>query len=88
MSQPTKIQKLVVLSCLSIRMRRRKVSTRWEEATRVLSFCASQEPHRWAEQPLSGAEMSDVRRTDRIVAMAEAMAATPGGSIPRRSAHP
>jgi hypothetical protein len=32
--------------------------------------------------------MSDVRRTDRIVAMAEAMAATPGGSIPTLFAHP
>src|SRR5712691_6885810 len=53
-----------------------------------MSFCASQEPHRWAEQHCSGAEMSDVRRTDRIVAMAEAMAATPGGSIPTIFAHP
>jgi hypothetical protein len=53
-----------------------------------MSFCASQEPHLWAEQHCSGAEMSDVRRTDRIVAIAEAMAATPGGSIPTLFAHP
>ena len=53
-----------------------------------MSFCASQEPHLWAEQHFSGAEMSDVRRTDRIVAIAEAMAATPGGSIPTLFAHP
>ena len=53
-----------------------------------MSFCASQEPHLWAEQHCSGAEMSDVRRTDRIVAIAEAMAATPGGSIPTLCAHP
>ena len=53
-----------------------------------MSFCASQEPHLWAEEHCSGAEMSDVRRTDRIVAIAEAMAATPGGSIPTLFAHP
>jgi hypothetical protein len=53
-----------------------------------MSFCASQEPHLWAEQHFSGAEMSDVRRTDRLVAIAEAMAATPGGSIPTLFAHP
>jgi len=53
-----------------------------------MSFFASQEPHRWAEEYFSGAEMSDVRRTDRIVAMAEAMAATPGGSIPTLFARP
>jgi len=53
-----------------------------------MSFVAHQEPHLWAEQHFSGAEMSDVRRTDRIVAMAEAMAATPGGSIPTLFAHP
>jgi len=53
-----------------------------------MSFVAHQEPHLWAEQHFSGAEMSDVRRTDRIVAIAEAMAATPGGSIPTLFAHP
>jgi len=53
-----------------------------------MSFCASQEPPLWAEQHFSGAEMSDVRRTDRLVAIAEAMAATPGGSIPTLFAHP
>ena len=39
-----------------------------------MSFGAHQAPHLWAEQHFSGAEMSDVRRTDRIVAMLEAMA--------------
>ena len=34
-----------------------------------MSFVAHQKPHLWAEQHFSGAEMSDVRRTDRIVAM-------------------
>jgi hypothetical protein len=53
-----------------------------------MSFVAHQEPHLWAEQHFSGAEMSDIRRTDRIVAIAEAMAATPGGSIPTLFAHP
>ena len=52
-----------------------------------MSFCASQAPQRWAEPHGRGAERSDVRRTDRIVAMAEAMAATPGGSIPTSFAH-
>ena len=45
-------------------------------------------PPLWAEQPCSGAEMSDGRRTDRLGAMAEAMAATPGGSLPTLCAHP
>lgn len=53
-----------------------------------MSCFTSQAPHVWAEQHFSGAEMSDVRRTDRIVAIAEAMAATPGGSIPTLFAHP
>src|SRR2546428_7425443 len=53
-----------------------------------MSFVAHQEPRLWAEQHFSGAEMSDVRRTDRIVAIAEAMAAPPGGSIPTLFAHP
>ena len=53
-----------------------------------MRFVAHQEPHLWAEQPCSGAERSDRRRTDRIVAIAEAMAATPGGSIPTLFAHP
>ena len=53
-----------------------------------MSFVAHQEPRLWAEQHFSGAEMSDVRRTDRIVTIAEAMAATPGGSIPTLFAHP
>jgi len=53
-----------------------------------MSFVAHHEPHLWAEQHFSGAEMSDVRRSDRIVAIAEAMAATPGGSIPTLFAHP
>ena len=53
-----------------------------------MRFVAHQEPPLWAEQPCSGAERSDVRRTDRIVAIAEAMAATPGGSIPTLFAHP
>jgi len=53
-----------------------------------MRFVAHQAPHLWAEQHCSGAERSDVRRPDRIVAIAEALAATPGGSIPTRFAHP
>jgi hypothetical protein len=53
-----------------------------------MRFVAHQEPPLWAEQPCSGAERSAGRRTDRIVAMAEAMAATPEGSIPTLLAQP
>ncbi len=34
-----------------------------------MSFFASQKPPLWAEQHVSGAGMSDGRRTDRIVAL-------------------
>ena len=50
--------------------------------------CASPTPQRWAEQQCSGAERSDGRRTERIGAMAAAMAATPGGCSPTLLAHP
>lgn len=53
-----------------------------------MSCGASQAPQRWAAEHGSGAEMSDVRRTDRLVAMAAALAATPGGSIPTLCARP
>ena len=39
-------------------------------------------PRIWAENNFSGAEMSDIRRIDRVVTIAEAMAASPGKSIP------
>jgi hypothetical protein len=53
-----------------------------------MSMHAHQEPPLWAEQHFAGAEMSDVRRSDRVVTIAEALAASPGGSIPTLFAHP
>jgi hypothetical protein len=53
-----------------------------------MSFPDYEEPHRWAEEHFMGAEMSDVRRTNRVVTIAEAMAARPGGSLPELFAHP
>ncbi|MEW6735885.1 MAG: transposase DNA-binding-containing protein [Acidobacteriota bacterium] len=41
-----------------------------------------EDPERWAEINFSGAEMSDVRRTERAIKIAEAMAINPGCSIP------
>jgi Transposase DNA-binding len=46
-----------------------------------------EEPRVWAETHFMGAEMSDVRRTHRVVTIAEAMAASPGCSIPQMFAH-
>jgi len=40
------------------------------------------EPRSWAENHFAGAEMSDIRRLDRVITIAEAMAASPGKSIP------
>ena len=53
-----------------------------------MSVVAHQAPPLWAAQHCSGAEMAGGRRTDRIGAMAAAMAAPPGGRIPTRFAHP
>jgi Transposase DNA-binding/Transposase Tn5 dimerisation domain len=44
-------------------------------------------PHRWAEVHFSGAALSDVRRVERVMTIAEAMAARPGESIPQMFAH-
>ena len=40
------------------------------------------DPKTWAENNFAGAEMSDLRRLDRVVTIAEAMAASPGKTIP------
>lgn len=40
------------------------------------------DPRTWAENNFAGAEMSDLRRLDRVVTIAEAMAASPGKTIP------
>jgi hypothetical protein len=41
------------------------------------------DPRSWAENHFAGAAMSDTRRRDRVVTIAEAMAASPGKSIPQ-----
>jgi hypothetical protein len=40
------------------------------------------DPRTWAENNFAGAEMSDPRRVSRVVTIAEAMAASPGKTIP------
>lgn len=47
-----------------------------------------QAPREWAELHFGGVEMSDVRRVDRVVTMAEAMAEAPGKSFPQLFARP
>lgn len=37
----------------------------------------------WAEEEFRGAELSDVRRVERAITIAEAMAASPGASLPQ-----
>lgn len=48
----------------------------------------SPSPRQWAVEHFGGAEFSDVRRVDRAVTIAEAMAASPGASLPQMFAHP
>jgi Transposase DNA-binding/Transposase Tn5 dimerisation domain len=47
-----------------------------------------QEPSVWAENHFIGAQMSDLRRSNRVVTIAEAMASSPGCSLPEMFAHP
>lgn len=44
-------------------------------------------PREWAEKHFQGAELSDVRRVDRAITIAEAMAASPGASLPQMFAN-
>jgi hypothetical protein len=44
-------------------------------------------PREWAVANFSGAELSDVRRVERAITIAEAMAASPGASLPQMFAH-
>lgn len=46
-----------------------------------------QSPHEWAVEHFSGAEMTHVKRVDRAVTIAEAMASSPGKSLPQIFAH-
>src|SRR5262249_55989564 len=45
-------------------------------------------PRAWAEEHFADTPFSDIRRVERVVRIAEAMAATPGASIPQLFAHP
>jgi hypothetical protein len=47
-----------------------------------------QAPREWAIKHFAGAELSDVRRCQRVITIAEAMAASPGASLPQIFAHP
>jgi hypothetical protein len=47
-----------------------------------------QAPREWAEMHFGGVEMSDVRRVDRVVTVAEAVAEAPGKSLPQLFARP
>lgn len=42
----------------------------------------------WSTKHFGGAELSDVRRVDRAITIGEAMAASPGKSLPQMFAHP
>ena len=43
---------------------------------------------KWSVKHFGGAELSDIRRVDRAIAIGEAMAAGPGKSLPQMFAHP
>lgn len=48
----------------------------------------AQSPREWAVEHFVGAELSHVKRVDRAITIAEAMAASPGKSLPQIFAHP
>lgn len=54
----------------------------------MMTTIQNQTPHEWAGIHFGGAELSDVRRVDRVVMIAEAMAASPGKALPQLFAHP
>src|SRR5262245_18305834 len=45
-------------------------------------------PREWAVEHFGGAELSHVKRSDRAITIAEAMAASPGQNLPQLFAHP
>ncbi|MGH8731451.1 MAG: IS4 family transposase [Burkholderiales bacterium] len=45
-------------------------------------------PAQWARNHFAGAEMSDLRRVERVITIAEAMAISPGESLPQMYARP
>ena len=54
----------------------------------MITTTQRQTPREWAVTHFGGAELSDVRRLDRVVTIAEAMAASPGKALPQLFAHP
>ncbi|HEX4949631.1 MAG TPA: IS4 family transposase [Blastocatellia bacterium] len=54
----------------------------------MMTTIQNQTPREWAVTHFGGAELSDVRRVDRVVTIAEAMAASPGKALPQLFAHP
>jgi len=49
---------------------------------------SEQIPHAWARAHFAGAELSRVKRVDRVLTIAEAMAQSPGATLPQMFAHP
>lgn len=45
-------------------------------------------PDQWARNHFGGAEMSDLRRVERVVTIAQAVALSPGQTLPQMFAHP
>lgn len=49
---------------------------------------SEQLPHEWAHAHFAGAELSRVKQVDRVITIAEAMAQSPGATLPQMFAHP
>lgn len=49
---------------------------------------SEQIPHEWARVHFGGAELSRVKQVDRVLTIAEAMAQSPGATLPQMFAHP
>ena len=49
---------------------------------------SEQVPHAWARVHFAGAELSRVKQVDRVITIAEAMAQSPGATLPQMFAHP
>jgi len=49
---------------------------------------SEQIPHEWARVHFAGAELSRVKQVDRVFTIAEAMAQSPGATLPQMFAHP
>lgn len=54
----------------------------------MITTTRRQTPREWAVTHFGGAELSDARRVDRVVTIAEAIAASPGKALPQLFAHP